>query len=307
MTQLSANEPGALSSLNYEVDNGDQHLLTIGDEGQSLHVSDLPIQSGLFLDLDANRGVELEAGNRVIAWHNQIRGNGAAVFVKQDQGRQRAGSGRPSLRVNVGEIGGSNTLVFEEQELVNEDEDAFDHMVTGSGYTWISVMSVEQQHVGKKDVNSFFGNLRNGPPYEGFWGNLMDDNRVWMGTRNGLKAKGKPRLWDPDLNPLVATTEALEVQRYYLIMGRMGAGQGVVDLELFVNAASAVDRQSVPVNPHANPSKMAIGQERDAINHPGKESFHGEIARFLVYERPLTDTELSRMMKYLVEQYQIIL
>ena len=30
-----------------------------------------------------------------------------------------------------------------------------------------------------------------------------------------------------------------------------------------------------------NSSRMAIGQERDAIEHPGKESFDGEIARFL--------------------------
>ena len=51
----------------------------------------------------------------------------------------------------------------------------------------------------------------------------------------------------------------------------------------------------VPVNPKANPSKMAVGQERDATNHPGKESFHGEIARFLIFERPLSDKE-KRLM-----------
>ncbi len=27
----------------------------------------------------------------------------------------------------------------------------------------------------------------------------------------------------------------------------------------------------------------------DATNHPGKESFDGELARFLIYERPLTN------------------
>ena len=185
------------------------------------------------------------------------------------------------------------------------DEDAFDHMLTGSGHTWFSVMSVTKQRKGKKDVNSFFGNLKNGPKYEGFWGNLMDDNRVWMGSRNGKATGKKPKLWDEKENPLVATEKPIEQDRYYLVIGRMGAGQGVVDLELFINSATPVDRKQVPVNPDANPSKMAVGQERDAINHPGKESFDGSIARFLIYERPLSDGELNRTIKFLSNLYSI--
>lgn len=265
----------------------------------------LPIQKGLFLDLDANMGVELKDGKRVKAWHNQVAGNAADVFVKQDKGRKVAGSGRPTLKADVGEIGGNSTLIFEEQELINIDEDAFDHMTTGSGYTWFSVMSVYKQNVGKKDVNSFFGNLRNGPLYEGFWGNLMDDNRVWMGSRNGIKNKGKPTLWHEKLNPCVVSKEPIAENRYYLIMGRMGAGQKVVGLELFINSATPVDRQPVPVSSKANASKMAIGQERDATEHPRKESFHGEIARFLVYERPLSNAELSQIIQFLIRFYQL--
>jgi type 1 glutamine amidotransferase len=275
----------------------------------------LPVSKGLFLDLDAGSGVELENGNRVKAWHNQVRGNAADVFVKQGKGRKPAGSGRPTLKTNVAKIGGNNTLIFKEQELVNMDEDAADHMVTGSGYTWFSVMSVYQQHVGKKDVNSFFGNLRNGAPYDGFWGNVMDDNTVWIGTRNGFASTGKkkensngkgtPGLWDDQLNPCVQTVDPLVENQYYLVMGRMGAGTDVVDLELFVNSATPVDSKPVPVNPNANPSKLAIGQERDATNHPGKESFHGEIARFMIYDRPLSDEELSSMTRYLMDEYRI--
>ncbi|MDA9260384.1 hypothetical protein N9P58_00795 [Puniceicoccaceae bacterium] len=286
-------------------------------EAMNLNESKLPVTQGLFLDLDANVNVdvEIEERNRVKAWHNQVKGNDADVFVKQDAGREHVGSGRPTLKTNVAQIGGNNTLVFEEQELIHMDEDAFDHMVTGSGYTWFSVMSVYEQNPGKKDVNSFFGNLRNSNPYEGFWGNVMDDNIVWIGTRNGFPSKrkgkknsndrGTPGLWDDRLNPCVQTQQPLEENRYYLVMGRMGAGTEVADLELFVNSATAVDRKPVPVNPNANPSKMVIGQERDAINHPGKESFHGEIARFLVYERPLSDAELSEVIGYLTGLYGI--
>jgi len=76
----------------------------------------------------------------------------------------------------------------------------------------------------------------------------------------------------------------------------MGAGTGKVLIELFVNGPRPVASKPFPVNPAADSSKLAIGQERDATNHPGKESFDGEVARFLVYERPLTDDELKQML-----------
>jgi hypothetical protein len=58
-----------------------------------------------------------------------------------------------------------------------------------------------------------------------------------------------------------------------------------------------------PVDPKANPSRMAIGQERDAIEHPGFESFDGELARFLIWERPLDDEELANAIQLLKKIY----
>ena len=80
---------------------------------------------------------------------------------------------------------------------------------------------------------------------------------------------------------------------------------GQVDIELFVDSAKAVASSPIPVNPQANSSKMAIGQERDATNHPGKESFDGGIARLLVYERPLTHVELKRVIDHLQKVYSL--
>jgi hypothetical protein len=85
----------------------------------------------------------------------------------------------------------------------------------------------------------------------------------------------------------------------------MGPGAGEVQIELFINDAQAVASKPFPVNPKANSSKLAIGQERDATNHPGKESFDGELARFLMYERPLTDDELRQAMESLKKTYTI--
>jgi hypothetical protein len=250
---------------------------------------------GLILDLDAAKGIKLEDGDRVFEWHNQAPTKPNLVFVKQDGGRKEAGSGRPTLRKNAS--GGKPSVVFLQQELVCADEDVFDSLTTGNGHTWIAVISVHEQRAGVKDVNSFFGNLRNGKFYEGVWGCLDDDNTVWWGARNGLSF-GR---FDQN-NPKVAGP-VLEKENFHLLAGRMEAGTGEVKLSLYMNSPEAVTTATFPVNPDADPSRMAIGQERDAIEHPGKESFDGEIARFLIWEAPLNDKQLAAAMQLLAAEY----
>jgi hypothetical protein len=252
----------------------------------------------LVLDLDAEKGVHLEDGDRVGKWVNQIADVAAKDFVKQDKGRKEPGSGRPSLRKAVPELGGKAAVVFRQQELVCMDEDTFDGLTTGKGHTWITVLAVYPQRVGLKDVNSFFGNLRNGARYEGVWANVDDANKVWWGCRNG-KTFGRFDANNPKL-----TGPKLEEGRFYILAGRMGSGTGKVLCELFVDdPAKAIATAQFPVDPKANPSKMAIGQERDAIEHPGKESFDGEIARLLIWQRSLSDTELKATFTKLREVY----
>ena len=53
---------------------------------------------GLILDLDADKGVEVEDGDRVVKWTNQVTSFSAKDFLKRDQGRKEPGSGRPTLR-----------------------------------------------------------------------------------------------------------------------------------------------------------------------------------------------------------------
>jgi len=84
----------------------------------------------------------------------------------------------------------------------------------------------------------------------------------------------------------------------------------IVICHRFSHLSSVIDSQRTPSNtafnsasvsgrsnPKADASKLAIGQERDAIQHPGKESFDGEIARFLLWDRPLTDAELKAVFE----------
>jgi hypothetical protein len=260
--------------------------------------ADIP-SSGLLVDLDAAKGVTLDAQGRVTAWTNQVGGAATtAFFVGQPKGRAEPTSGLPTV------VSGKRaSLSFRQQELVCHDESAFDGLIRGSGCTWVAVIKVYPQRVGLKDVNSFFGNLRNGQKYEGLWGCLDDDNTVWWGARNGITF-GRFDVNNPKL-----VGPKLEEGRFHFLAGRMGAGQPQRDsladdlnvgrteatLEFFVNDLKPCATARFPVNPKADASKLAIGQERDAIQHPGKESFDGEIARFLLWDRPLTDAELKEV------------
>ena len=267
-------------------------LVTIGRGGDAT----IPAV-GLVLDLDARYGLTLEAGNRVAAWRSQAPTIEPVNFIKRDQGRDPAGSGRPTLRKGIAALNGQPALVFCQQELVCLDEDRFDRLTTGGGNTWIAIVAPHPQRVGLKDVNSFFGNLRNGENYEGLWACLADDNIVWWGARNGVSFgrfdENNPKLSGP----------ILETGAFRLVAGRMAAGAGTVALELFLEAADPIARREIKVNPAANPSRMAVGQERDAIQHPGVESFDGQIARLLIWDRPLTDAELDLTLRHLRATY----
>lgn len=259
------------------------------------------LQKGLIVDLDADKGVVANKDNRVEKWINQASTPAVKEFVKQDEGRKVKGSGMPSLINKLPELNGHNTIAFNKQELVAHDEDAFDHLLTGSGYTWFCILKAGKQSGELKDVNSFFGNLKNGGNYEGIWGGLNDNNSIWMGSRNGVTF-GR---WDNN-NPYVTTSAVLEQDKYYLLMGRMGKGTDSVILSLYLNnGLLPVVTQPFPVNKMANSSKLSIGQERDAIQHPGTESFIGEISRFLLYDRPLNDQELNETAKGLKKKYGI--
>jgi hypothetical protein len=239
-------------------------------------------RAGLMVDLDAAKGVTLDAEGRATTWTNQAGPAELRAFVGQPKGRAEASSGLPTPAK-----GAPAALSFRQQELVCHDEAALDGLIRGDGCTWVAVLKVYPQRVGLKDVNSFFGNLRNGQKYEGLWGCLDDDNSVWWGARNGLTF-GRFDVNNPKL-----VGPKLAEGRFHVLAGRLGAGQGEVLAEFFVNELTACATARFPVNPKADASKLAVGQERDAIQHPGRESFDGEIARFLLWNRPLSDAELK--------------
>lgn len=289
-------------------------LVLFGSLGFSKNPS--PIQENLVLDLNADFGVTTEEDNLVTTWTNQAPNPKAVDFNHTEEGRTKTiisqtelGTGRPALLENSSEIKGHNSLIFREDELINDNDEAFHGMMTGGGYTWFAVIKpYEQRGPGKIDSiypNAFFGCLRNsGPPqmesgqYAGFWGSFYPDGRVYMGSRNGLNEKVRDGVNTPEV-----AAPPPSVNEWHIIMGRQGSGQGIVQLELFVdNPSEAVNSSDYPVG-SVEPSRMAIGTERNAINHQGKESFDGELARLLMYKTSLDQQEMEEVYDYLRSVY----
>lgn len=107
----------------------------------------LPVSSALVLDLNADRGLTIEDDSMVSAWTNQAADPLAVDFKCTEEGRTRTiitqeetGKGRPTLLKSISEINGHNSLIFTEDELINENDEAFHGMITGAGYTWFAVI-----------------------------------------------------------------------------------------------------------------------------------------------------------------------
>jgi hypothetical protein len=255
------------------------------------HSFQLP-EDALLIDLDAERGVTLERGF-VSCWESH-----AAGIRRLFEGRRI--DGRPTLSQPSALLGGRRALTFVKQELVHYDDAVLSPLTTGLGYTWLTIVRLGIQQPGwamrERDLNAIFGNLRNGQQYEGFWAGVNEDGTLWAGPRNGCSF-GR---WNAD-NPQLLGPR-LEVGRFYLIAGRLGAGVAVVSAELFVDGR-CVAQAPFRVNPDARPSRLAVGQERDATDHPGKESFIGEVARLLIWGRPLSNPELAAVQENFAKTY----
>ena len=83
----------------------------------------------------------------------------------------------------------------------------------------------------------------------------------------------------------------------------MDSGTGTVNIELFLDSVTSIGSVAYPVRIETNSSKMAVGTERDATNHPGGESYDGEMVRLLIYERPLSDAEMKQNIESMRAYY----
>ena len=78
---------------------------------------------------------------------------------------------------------------------------------------------------------------------------------------------------------------------YNILAGRMAAGTGSQLAELFVDAGTAEVSGNITITGATDSFALSVGNER-TLSAPG-ESFESDVARLLMYNRPLDDTELN--------------
>lgn len=230
------------------------------------------ISSGLIQDLDADVGVTA-AGSDVSAWANQAASGGDDVVTN---------GGNPQLV--AGPNGHSAIDVTGPAKLAGSDAAAFDSIMNGNGHTWFAVVEAGT-NAGTK--NAIFGTLTNSNPFSGVVAHVS-------GT------VGNYMLRPASADFFVTGTTDIS-SGYHILVGRLGAGDGSINAEIFTDSPVADASGFAPILASTDSDPLTIGAERTG----GSEDFDGKIARILIYDRPLSDAELNQTGFALGQAYGI--
>ncbi len=233
------------------------------------------VTSGLIQDLNADLGVTTSGPTNVTDWANQAAGGGDNVSIN---------AGSPQLV--TGAVNGHNAIAFTNDRMAGTSETAFDGIMQGSGHTWFAVVRAPNNPGGK---NAVFGTLLNNSPWTGVVAHIGGSNARYM-TRpaNGdVFANGTTNIADGG---------------FHVIGGRLAAGTGSQLAELFVDDPTAEATAMPSINAGTNSSQFTVGAERAG----GNERVDADIARILIYDRPLTDAEFHQTGDSLSQTYGLV-
>ena len=226
------------------------------------------ITDGLIQDLDADAGTT--GGANVTAWANQAAAGGDDVTTDR---------GTVTLTEADASINNHNFVTFTggNPRMVGDDNDAFDEIMQGTGHTWFAVVRPEvDSNAGRK--NAIFGTLTNVNPFSGIVAHVSNNSNLgYM-----LRPAGSDRFVDG--------TTSVNDGEWHILAGRVEAGTGGQLAEAFANGPVAETSLNVNVLDTSDSDALTIGAERTG----GGENYLGDIARILIYNRPLDDDELNQ-------------
>ena len=249
-----------------------RHLLCLA---VPVFLGELPLRAdiipgGLILDLNADVGVTESAGS-VSTWANQAPSGGDDVATNRGTPTVIAGPNGHSA-IQLDEVG-------EKDRLAGDDNTAFDAIMQGSGHTWFAVVRPTVNANGGRK-NAIFGTLTNGNPFSGIVAHVSDNDHPAYMLRPGSS----------DL--FVDGTSSVNNGGWYIVAGRLSAGTGNQTAEIFTDGPTAeASSSTVNISPSTSSDELTIGAERVL----GGENFVGDIARILIYERPLDEAELNEV------------
>ena len=232
---------------------------------------------GLVQDLDGDLGISL-SGTTVVGWSNSAPSGGDDVSAA-----------RGTVEMSPDTLNGHAVVHFDSSSLAGDDEDAFDFGLSGSGFTWLVVVRSDAQDNSRK--NRVLGTLLNQSPYSGYTAGVFTNAN---GTRPYADMVESPGSGESYAD---ADDEILDT--WVIVAGRLSAAaSGTSTLEIVVDGRPASASTSIAY-PVLDCGALTIGAERV----DGGEHFDGDVARILVYERPLPDAELDQAFEALAALY----
>jgi hypothetical protein len=230
--------------------------------------------TGLIQDLDADVGA---MGSPVNAWINQAPAGGDNLAASTG-----------SVQVIENAVNGHAALRFENNSrLVGNNTNEFCGLTSGAGLTWFAVVFPRAQDNPLKNI--FFGTIKDGAPFSGFTAGVnMNDARPYSMMR-------------PVTAEVFAQSNVGVSGAWVILAGRLDDGPGMRAGELFVNSSTASDTEMSLIPKTSDCGALVVGAERAT----GTEFVNADIARILIYDRPLTDAELAATGQALAERYAI--
>ena len=226
------------------------------------------VTDGLILDLDPDVGIS-ESGGSITSWANQATAGGDDVATTRGTPTLVAGpDGHSAVRLD--EAGGAK------DRMSGSDENAFDGIMQGAGHTWFAVVRPTSGANGGSK-NAIFGTLTNQSNFSGLVAHASGPTPAYMlrlESGNDIFTTGSSNLEDGE---------------WHIVAGRLSAGTGPQTAEIFTDGPSPEASSPVSISGSTPSDVLTLGAERSL----GSENFVGDIARILIYERPLDETELN--------------
>ena len=214
-----------------------------------------------------------------VTWTNQVSGHGDSVAASAAIAKMPAAANGHDALILTGQLKltGSNTTVFAP-------------LINGDGMAYFAVVKPGMQRdSGQVDRNQIFGTIHEGDNFSGFTAgtNLADNPYTMM---------------RPDTNEFLAQTTVATANTWVVIAGRLQAGSnGEKKSTVYINSTTAKATAMFMISGDSQIGALTVGAERTL----GTEFWTGQIARILIYDGPMTDTDFAKTGRALGERYGI--
>ena len=214
-----------------------------------------------------------------VTWTNQVSGHGDNVNASAAIAKMPAAANGHDALILTGQL-----------KLTGSNTNAFTALINGDGMAYFAVVKPGmQRNTGSVNRNQIFGTIREGDNFSGFTAGTDVGDHPYTMMR-------------PDTNEFLAQTTVDTTNAWVVIAGRLEAGSnGNKKSTVYINSTSAKATAMFMIAGDSQIGALTVGAERTL----GTEYWTGQIARILIYDGPMSDTDFATTGRALGERYGI--